>query len=50
MGKAFDVTGSYEALLGQLALVTLAVAALMLFLPRYAFTCGCRKHRTRCLD
>ena len=36
MGKAFDVTGSYEALLAQLALVTLAVAALMLFLPRYA--------------
>jgi MFS family permease len=35
MGKAFDVTGSYEALLVQLALGTLAVAALMLFLPRY---------------
>ena len=36
MGKAFDVTGLYEALLAQLALVTLAVATLMLFLPRYA--------------
>ena len=35
MGKAFDVTGSYEALLVRLALGTLAVAALMLFLPRY---------------
>jgi MFS family permease len=36
MGKAFDVTGSYASLLAQLALVTLAVAALMLLLPRYA--------------
>jgi MFS family permease len=36
MGKAFDVTGSYEALLVRLALGTLGVAALMLFLPRYA--------------
>lgn len=35
MGKAFDVTGSYEALLVRLALGTLGVAALMLFLPRY---------------
>jgi MFS family permease len=35
MGKAFDVTGSYESLLVRLALGTLAVAALMLFLPRY---------------
>jgi MFS family permease len=35
MGKAFDVTGSYEALLVRLALGTLAVATLMLFLPRY---------------
>ena len=35
MGKAFDVTGSYEALLVRLALGTLAVAALMLFVPRY---------------
>ena len=35
MGKAFDVTGSYEALLVQLAIATLAVASLMLFLPRY---------------
>jgi MFS family permease len=36
MGKAFDVTGSYEALLVQLALATFAAAALMWFLPRYA--------------
>ena len=36
MGKAFDATGSYQALLVQLALATFAVAALMLFLPRYA--------------
>jgi MFS family permease len=38
MGKAFDVTGSYEALLAQLAFATLAVAMLMLFLPRYALS------------
>lgn len=36
MGKAFDVTGSYEALLVRLALGTLASAALMLFLPGYS--------------
>jgi predicted MFS family arabinose efflux permease len=35
MGKAFDVTHSYQTLLSQLALLTLAAAALMLFLPRY---------------
>jgi predicted MFS family arabinose efflux permease len=35
MGRAFDATGSYEALLVQLAIGTLAVAALMLLLPRY---------------
>ena len=35
MGKAFDMTGSYEALLVRLALATLAVAALMLLLPAY---------------
>jgi len=35
MGQAFDATGSYEALLAQLAVATLAVAALMLLLPRY---------------
>ena len=35
MGKAFDLTGSYEALLVRLAAATLGVAALMLFLPRY---------------
>jgi MFS family permease len=35
MGKAFDVTHSYQTLLGQLSLFTLAVATLMLLLPRY---------------
>jgi predicted MFS family arabinose efflux permease len=35
MGKAFDVTGSYQALLTQLAFATFAAAVLMLFLPRY---------------
>jgi predicted MFS family arabinose efflux permease len=35
MGKAFDLTGSYEALLVRLSLVTLAVGALNLLLPRY---------------
>ena len=38
MGRAFDVSGSYEALLTTLALATLAVAALMLLMPRYAST------------
>jgi MFS family permease len=36
MGHAFDLTGSYEALLVRLAIATLAVAGLMLFLPSYA--------------
>jgi MFS family permease len=36
MGKAFDLTGSYQSLLTQLAFATLAAALLMLFLPRYA--------------
>jgi MFS family permease len=36
MGRAFDLTGSYQALLVRLALGTLAVAALMLLLPRYS--------------
>ena len=35
MGRAFDTTGSYETLLTRLALGTVAVAALMLFLPSY---------------
>jgi len=35
MGKAFDATHSYQTLLSQLALFTLATAALMLWLPRY---------------
>ena len=35
MGRAFDLTGSYSALLLQLTVATLAAASLMLFLPRY---------------
>jgi predicted MFS family arabinose efflux permease len=35
MGRAFDATGSYQTLLVTLAAATLAVAALMLLLPRY---------------
>jgi len=38
MGKAFDATGSYQALLSSLALFILAAASLMLFLPRYRAT------------
>ena len=36
MGRAFDATGSYEALLVRLAIFTMATASLMLLLPRYA--------------
>src|SRR5688572_12844516 len=35
MGRAFDLAGSYAALLTVLAGVMVAVAGLMLFLPRY---------------
>jgi MFS family permease len=35
MGRAFDATGSYRALLLQLTVATLAAGSLMLFLPRY---------------
>ena len=35
MGRAFDATGSYQTLLVTLAAATVAVAALMLLLPRY---------------
>jgi predicted MFS family arabinose efflux permease len=35
MGRAFDATGSYEALLARLAIAIVAVASLMLLLPRY---------------
>jgi hypothetical protein len=35
MGKAFDATRSYQALLTDLSLLTLLAASLMLFLPRY---------------
>jgi cyanate permease len=38
MGRAFDATGSYSALLMQLAAVTLVAAALLLLLPRYKTT------------
>ncbi len=34
MGKAFDATESYQMLLTGLSVLTLAVAGLMLFLPR----------------
>jgi hypothetical protein len=43
LGKAFDATGSYQALLMPLAAVTAGAAALMLFLPRYA-TARLRAH------
>ncbi len=36
MGRAFDATGSYQALLGGLAAATLGSAALMLLMPRDA--------------
>jgi predicted MFS family arabinose efflux permease len=35
MGRAFDATGSYTALLTQLAIGTFAIAALMLLMPGY---------------
>jgi cyanate permease len=35
IGSAFDATGSYSALLIQLAAVTLVAAALLMLLPRY---------------
>jgi predicted MFS family arabinose efflux permease len=35
MGQAFDVTGSYDALLTRLSIVTLAVAGLMFVMPQY---------------
>jgi MFS family permease len=35
MGRAYDATGSYQALLVMLAFATFAVALLMLFMPRY---------------
>jgi predicted MFS family arabinose efflux permease len=36
MGKAFDATGSYEALLIELAALTAASAGLLFFMPRYS--------------
>lgn len=35
MGRAFDATGSYQAMLSGLALLTLVAASLMLLLPQY---------------
>ena len=35
MGRAFDLTGSYQSLLIRLSVFTLVTALLMLFLPRY---------------
>ena len=35
MGRAYDVTQSYEALLIQLSIVTVAVAGLMFAMPAY---------------
>jgi MFS family permease len=35
MGRAFDLTGSYGALLSRLAVFSLATALMMLLLPRY---------------
>jgi cyanate permease len=43
MGRAFDATGSYRALLVQLAAVTLVVAALLLLLPRSKTTFAIRE-------
>lgn len=40
MGRAFDATGSYTALLTQLAVGTFLIAALMLLMPRYAQASG----------
>lgn len=40
MGKAFDATGSYSALLVYLGVSTLIAAVLMLFLPRYRISMG----------
>ena len=36
MGRAFDATGSYEAVLVRIAVVAAAIAGLMLAMPRYA--------------
>lgn len=38
MGRAFDITGSYRALLLQLSVATIAAASLLLLLPRYKMT------------
>ena len=41
MGRAFDATGSYEAVLVQLAAVTLGVGVLMLALPACPLSSSC---------
>jgi MFS family permease len=40
MGRAFDVTGSYQNLLTILAALTLAAGCLMFFLPEYREPAG----------
>jgi MFS family permease len=40
MGRAFDATGSYTALLTQIAAGTFLIAGLMLLMPRYAQASG----------
>jgi MFS family permease len=42
MGRAFDATGSYTALLTQLAIGTFLIAALMLLMPGYSKPTGAR--------
>ena len=42
MGRAFDATGSYTALLTQIAVATFLIAALMLVMPRYVQASGPR--------
>ncbi|HWB98493.1 MAG TPA: hypothetical protein VG672_17400, partial [Bryobacteraceae bacterium] len=35
MGRAFDASSSYQSFVAQLSILTLASAALMLFMPSY---------------
>jgi MFS family permease len=44
MGKAYDATGSYQALLVWLGVATLVISPLMLLLPRYAKADGASRH------
>jgi len=45
LGRAFDTTGSYAALLPKLALFMFGVALLMLTLPRYTLSINVQSHR-----